>query len=77
MNSTKDSSIIIIGEWAYTTSTLLPMQKLSAEEGGGPIIRHERIIHRIRYMHAGARPRPVLLQSRMGCAGVVARSWSS
>ncbi len=48
MNSTKDSSIIIIGVWAYTTSTLLPMQELSAEEGGGLIIRHGRIIRRIR-----------------------------
>ncbi len=37
MNSTKDSPIIIIGGWAYTTSTLLPMQELSAEEGGGLI----------------------------------------
>ncbi len=44
MNSTKNSSIIIIGGWAYTTSTLLPMQELSAEEGSGLIIRHGRII---------------------------------
>ncbi len=35
MNSTKDSSIITFGGWAYTTSTLLPMQELSAEEGVG------------------------------------------
>ncbi len=31
MNSTKDSSIIIIGEWAYT---LLPIQELSALKRG-------------------------------------------
>ncbi len=36
------------GGWAYTTSTLLPMQELSAEEGG-LIIRHGRIIRRLRY----------------------------
>ncbi len=41
---------VTIGGWAYTTSTLLPMQELSAEEGGGLIIRHERIIRRLRYI---------------------------
>ncbi len=35
IKSTKDSSIITIGEWTYTTSTLLPMQELSVEEGVG------------------------------------------
>ncbi len=45
MNSTKVSSIITTGGWwAYTTSTLLPMQQLSAKEGGGLIIRHGHII---------------------------------
>ncbi len=38
-----------IGGWAYTTSTLLPMQELSAEEGGGLIIRHGHVIRRTRY----------------------------
>ncbi len=33
-----------IGGWACTTSTLLPMQELSAEEGGELIIRHGHII---------------------------------
>ncbi len=43
MNSTRDSSVVKIGGWAYTTPTLLPMEELSAEEWGGLIIR--RISH--------------------------------
>ncbi len=53
MNSTKDSSIITIEGWAYTTSTLLPMQELSAEEGGGLVIIRRTRYHCVENLSTG------------------------
>ncbi len=35
--------------WAYNTSTLIPIQELGAEKGGGLIIQHGLIIRTLRY----------------------------
>ncbi len=35
--------------WAYTTCTVLPMQELLGEEGGGLIIHDGHIIRTLRY----------------------------
>ncbi len=36
--------------WAYATCTVIPMQELRGEEGGGLIIHGGRIIRTLRYV---------------------------